>query len=425
MHGDVKCENILVFEKDTVKYSLGGKDGSHLILSLTLTDRNIVEVNLCCKLTDFGIIRLPDGGVLLGGSQPWQAPECSRGAFFKLEEAKRTDVYSFGMLIWRVFLDGDPFKTRNNLEGNYKEQRQKRNDAIACLKDQDQLVQHVCCSLALSENFSRPQLEMLCEIISVTLIKDSTRRELDVTRLIRLLTPDNWYQPRHPVPPEPIPMDVDAQLLDIDKWHSEFANRSPLVQGLIASGFKDYAEGFSDHSGVASEGKRTAAAYQLAICHANGFGVRFEPDECLRWLTLAADRGSQKAHEALPKLLRAFSADPKASLESELKVDDASSMLSSSWASDLSEEDALVHIAAEHNRNPDRSRHESPDTYYVSTLLNAAENRNYDVLDKLLSDSVKPTMSEDGVSDMLYKLPMIPHAWATGHKRRAMDSSYR
>lgn len=358
----------------------------------------VVGFNLCCKLTDFGCIRLPDRGVLLAGSRPWQAPECSRGAFFKLEEAKRTDIYSFGMLIWRVFLDGDPFKTFGEFQGNYQEQRQKRNEAIASLKDQDQLVQHICCSLALSEKFSRQQLEMLCEIVSITLIKDSARRELDVKRLIRLLTPDNWYQPRHPVLPERIPADVDAQLLDMEKWHSEFANRSPLVQGLIASGFKDYAEGFSDQSEVASAGKRTAAAYQLAICYANGFGVHFEPDECLRWLTFAADAGSQKAHEALPKILQAFDADPKASLESELGVDDASSMLSSSWASDLSDEDALVHIAGEHNRNSDRVTHETPDAYYVSTLLNAAENCNYDVLDKLLSDSAKPTLSEDGVS---------------------------
>ena len=349
-------------------------------------------------MSDFGCIRLPDGGVLLGGSRPWQAPECSRGAFFKLEEAKRTDIYSFGMLIWRVFLNGDPFQTLGQFQGNYKEQRQKRNDAIALLKDQDQLVQHVCCSLALSENFSRPQLEMLCEIIGVTLVKESAGRELDITRLIRLLTPDNWYQPRHPVLPERIPADLDAQLLDMEKWHSEFANRSPLVQGLIASGFKDYAEGFSNQPEAASESKRTAAAYQLAICYANGFGVHFEPDECLRWLTLAADGGSQKAHEALPRLLQAFDADPKASLESELGVDDASSMLSSSWVSDLSEEDALVHIAGEHNRNSDRLMHDAPDAYYVSTLLNAAENCNYDVLDKLLSDSTKPTMSEDGVS---------------------------
>ena len=398
MHGDVKCENILVFEEEDVSDPPKEKGGFHHVFSQYSTYKGVVDFNLCCKLTDFGCIRLPDGGVLLGGSRPWQAPECSRRAFFNLEEAKRTDVYSFGMLIWRVFLDGDPFKILGEYQGNHKERRQKRNDAVALLKDQDQLVQHVRCSLALSEQFSRPQLEALCEVVSITLIKNSARRELDMTRLIRILNLDNWFQPRHPVLPERISTDIDAQLLDIEKWHSEFANRSPLVQELIVSGFKDYAEGFFDQSEVAAAGKRTAAAYQLAICYANGFGVHFEADECVRWLTFVADGGSQKAHEALPKILQAFNADPKASLESELRVDDASSMLSSSGASDLSKEDALVHIAGEHNRDSDRSKYEAPEAYYVSTLLNAAENCNHEVLDKLLSDSAKPTTSEDGVS---------------------------
>ena len=302
------------------------------------------------------------------------------------------------MLVWRVFLDGNPFQTLGDFEGNAKEQRQKRNDAIALLKTEDRLVQHICCSLALSEKFSRPQLEMLCEIVGITLVKDSTRRELDITRLIRFFTPDNWYQPRHPVLPERIPANTDAQLLDLEKWHSEFANQSPLIQGLIVSGFKDYAEGFSDPTELASQAKRAAAAYQLAICYANGYGVYFDTRECLRWLTLAADGGSQKAHEALPKIIQAFDADPKSLIKSESKVDDSSSMLSLSWASDLSDEDALVHIAGEHNRNPDRMTHEAPDAYYVSTLLNAAEHCDYDVLDKLLSDSTKLNVSEDGVS---------------------------
>ena len=312
------------------------------------------------------------------------------------------------MLIWRVFLDGDPFKILGEFEGNYKEQREQRNDAIALLKDQDQLVQHVCSSLALSDTFSRPQLEMLCEVVGVTLIKDPGRRELDVTRLIRLLSPNNWNQPRHPVPPERLPADIDAQLLDMEKWQSEFANCSPLVQGLITSGFKEYAEGFSDQSEVVSEKKRTAAAYQLAICYANGFGVHFEPGECIRWLTVAADGGSQKALEALPKILQAINADPKASIESELGADNASSMLSSSLATDPNEEDALVHIAREHNRNSESLTREAPDAYNFPTLLNAAENCNYDVLDKLLSDSAKPTVSEDGVSEFpLRKFPYI------------------
>ncbi len=355
-----------------------------------------IGFHLGCKLTDFGAIRLPDGGVLLGGSRPWQAPECSRGAFFRLEEAKRTDVYSFGMLIWRVFLDGDPFKSLGEFEGNSKEQRQKRNDAIAALKEKDQLVQHVCASLALSAKFTRPQLEMLCEIVSITLIKDSARRELDVTRIIRMLTPNNWFRPRHAVAPSRIPADIDAQLLDLEKWHSEFANCSPLVKRLMASGYKEYAEGLSEQS-EGSRGKEVAAAYQLALCYANGFGVQFQPDECLRWLTFASEGGWQKAHEALPRILEAFNAAPEASLDSGARVDDTCSILSSSWASEFTKE-ATVHVAGEHTLDTNGLIHGLAHVGPTSTFLNAAESCSYDVLEKLLSSSAKPTTSDDGVS---------------------------
>ena len=69
-------------------------------------------LDLYCKLTDFGVSNHPSGKVVLGGSRPWQAPECLlvRGELFELEDARRTDVYSFGMLVWRVVVDGDPFK---------------------------------------------------------------------------------------------------------------------------------------------------------------------------------------------------------------------------------------------------------------------------------------------------------------------------
>ena len=334
---------------------------------------------------------------MLGGSRPWQAPEFSRTAYFKIEDAKRTDVYSFGMLLWRVFLDGDPFKSLGDTEGKTpREKRQSRNDAIAALKEGDHLVQHVCASLALSENFTRSQLEMLCEVVGITLMKDPSHRELDMARIIRLLTPNNWYEARHPAPPKRLPLEVDAHLLDMEKWHSEFERVSPVVQSLMALGFKDYAEGPSEHFEVDLAEEESAAAYQLAICYANGFGVRFEPGQCLKWLQFAADGGSQKAQEALPKVAQAFQAQPTTFIDPWAKPDDACSVLSSSWASEF---------AGVATPNTDRDGMMSPrlaDGIAVPgptwTLLNAAERCRYDVLESLLMNSAKPSTSEDGVS---------------------------
>ena len=348
-------------------------------------------------MTDFGVLRLEDGGLILGGSRPWQAPEFSRTAYFKIEDAKRTDIYSFGMLLWRVFLDGDPFKSLGDIEGKTpKEKRQSRNDAIAALKEEDHLVQHVCVSLALSENFTRLQLEMLCEIIGITLMKDPSHRELDMARIIRLLTPNNWYEARHPVPPKRLPLDTDAHLLDMEKWHSEFERVSPVVQILMAQGFQDCAQGLFENSEIDLEEEESAAAYQLAICYANGFGVHFEPKDCLKWLQVAADGGSQKAQEALTKVAEAFQAQSTIFTDPWAKSDDASSVLSSSRASELA--DAATPTTEVDGMVSLRLTGGTAVPGATWTLLNAAERCKYDVLESLLMNSAKSSTSEDGVS---------------------------
>lgn len=163
----------------------------------TLT--KIAEKRLVGKLTDFGFSHLDasSNGFQLGGSPPWQAPECISGKYFKIETAKRTDIYSFGLLVWRMMLNGDPFESMSNIEGETeKERRSRRNDTIARLKGEDKLADHVCTSLQTSNDLDDQQLEMLYRVIRSTLPKDPGQRELNMGRLIRLLSPDFWYQSR-------------------------------------------------------------------------------------------------------------------------------------------------------------------------------------------------------------------------------------
>lgn len=343
------------------------------------------------------MLRHPTGGVYLGGSRPWQAPECSGSAYFKIEAAKRTDVYSFGMLLWRVMLDGDPFKTLGKFEGkDPKEARQKRNDAVAALKQKDDLVQHVCASLALSGRFSRPQLEMLCEVINITLTKDPHDRELSLPRLIRLLTPNHWYKGRHPVEPERISMDPDVQLLDLEKWYSEVKLASPVVQSRIAEGYRQHvAHPPGDFETI--QERQCAAAYQLAICYAIGFGVPFEPDECLRWLKFAAETGSSEAQQALPKITQAFGTQPKEFVQfAEMKGLERTAPRSPTTSTFTQDDESFLFV----DETKSVGGHEASDQLIEKswTLLRAAEACRYDVLNILLSRSVKPIMSEDGVS---------------------------
>ncbi|KAI4149292.1 MAG: hypothetical protein LQ341_001349, partial [Variospora aurantia] len=386
VHGDVKCENVLVFEKD---YARQGETSAF---------------NLQCKLTDFGVARHPDGGVSLGGSRPWQAPECSRGAYFRIEAAKRTDIYSFGMLLWRVMFDGDPFK---KLEGsstfeakNDKERRDKRNEAVAALKEEDRLVHHVYETLAVSEKFDRSQIEMLSEVMSMTLALDPSRRELDLKRIIKLLSPNFWFESRQVIAPARLPTDVDAQLLDLEKWWSEFESASPVVQKYIASGFRDNAMDIEVCRDPDQVDKASAAAYQLAICYANGFGVPFNPGECLKWCKIAVERGSLKAREALPKIAATFDIGAKDYVNvSSVGEDDAYSMLSSSVASEHSKED-YVHVENQLHIQLQQYRLDSKQTVSPWTLLKAAESCEYGTIESLLAGGAKPNISKDGVSPL-------------------------
>ena len=332
----------------------------------------------------------------LYGSYPWQAPEvtCSHAALFEIEDAKRTDIYSFGMLLWRVMLDGDPFKTLGEFQGETGSERRKaRNDAIATLKDKDSLVQHVCESLALSEQFSQPQLHMLTEVMHTTLRKESSKRELDIQRIIRLLSPDQFFEARHPVAPARMPLEVDAQvnLLDLEKWHSEFEGASPIVQAQMLTGFKDYSK--ESNSSVAKPAeKQSAAAYQVAICYANGFGTSVQPNECIQWLNFAAELGSQKAQEVLPAVSRALGLNTSELGDPWTKLDDSFSVLSCS--SDFHETEVRD------RRNPSRQSSYKKPLAPARSFFLPAENCQYDVLEDLISSGAKPKTSADGVSPL-------------------------
>ena len=366
--------------------------------------------NMTCKLTDFGVLRHPDteNGVQLGGSPPWQAPECSRGHFFEVEDAKRTDIYSFGMLLWRLFLDGDPFGLLQESslvvysnDDSPRMKRIKRNDAIVNLKHTDVLVKHVCDSFALSGKFTRSELEMLCEVIEITLVNDASRRELSLSRIIRLLSKDQWFEPRHPLPPSRIPLRFLPNLLDIEKWHSEFESASPVVLELLALGLKEHAEASSSRNISRLEERRSAAAYQLAVCYANGFGVPFDGAECIHWLASAAEQGSQKAAEALPKIIKAVGkSETVITAPTQRAEDDAK--LSSSWASEsFASGDTKIEQVRERGDDNQAPHKRGPDQDISKPgFLGAAEACHYNDIRHLLQEGATPSVSEDNVSPL-------------------------
>ncbi|KAJ6579092.1 serine/threonine protein kinase [Mycena vulgaris] len=166
VHGDLKHENVLVCRNKA-------KDA---------------EVAYTAKLADFGgsAMDIQDGtdGFLPSWTPPFNAPEARLG----LDAAglKATDVYSFGLMAWRVMLDGkDPFTTR--LFFGYTAQR------IEDLKRSDELlpIAQESARDALGLHATEDELAILDFVLDNTVQANSDRRSLTKTTaalVVRMLS---------------------------------------------------------------------------------------------------------------------------------------------------------------------------------------------------------------------------------------------
>jgi serine/threonine protein kinase len=95
IHGDVKGDNVLLFSD---------KQGS---LTAKVADFG-------CAVHDFGPLAVKP---MPGRSPPWDAPEVRHGPI-ALPKLHKTDIYSLGLLVWRLMLEGQsPF---DNTENSHK-----------------------------------------------------------------------------------------------------------------------------------------------------------------------------------------------------------------------------------------------------------------------------------------------------------------
>jgi serine/threonine protein kinase len=98
IHGDLKPENVLLFRS---------KNGAFI-----------------AKLADFGLSFYEEEGMsgvqIIGGTPGWQAPEVEKGERIDSQFLSRTDCYSFGLLIWSIFLHSGS-KPPSNSRGSRNE----------------------------------------------------------------------------------------------------------------------------------------------------------------------------------------------------------------------------------------------------------------------------------------------------------------
>jgi serine/threonine protein kinase len=99
IHGDIKSENVLVFPDRTNSYVAKLSDFGFAILDVDFLANNDTKMSID---EERKTARIPTG------TRPWSAPEFGKIASW--QHAFKADVYSWGLLVWRIFLDGqNPF----------------------------------------------------------------------------------------------------------------------------------------------------------------------------------------------------------------------------------------------------------------------------------------------------------------------------
>ena len=181
VHGDIKPQNVLVF-------------------------KDAITREIAVKVADFGYSTLTlgeAGKVSLPKSRPWNAPEHHFGEF-TAQEAKKTYVYSFGMLcLWLLFgnrLSDIPQTTADGTDElilfNAPLLQLGRPTLLEILKDEGR-VEDIANHLAES----MPGLNVECrtrlkEIFSLTLPLNPGKRTCDVARVIGLLSQKELVSPK-------------------------------------------------------------------------------------------------------------------------------------------------------------------------------------------------------------------------------------
>ncbi|KAJ9602351.1 hypothetical protein H2200_013206 [Cladophialophora chaetospira] len=165
VHGDLKHENVLIFRN---QYQLPP------------------DQPYTAKLADFGGAVIDtthtDQYILPMGTVPFEAPEANQS--LTAQGIKMTDVYSFGMLVWRCFLDCADMLVPMGIRkvGDYAKLTDAEHERVKVLKESDEI--HVLAwesVIDYRESHSLPQVisPMVRSVLGSTLRRDPTKRSLD------------------------------------------------------------------------------------------------------------------------------------------------------------------------------------------------------------------------------------------------------
>ena len=172
IHGDIKPENVLIFEDDA-----GRKRA---------------------KVADFGYSTCyagPDDLISMPRSWPWNAPDCFRRGGARPIEAKKMDVYSVGMLcLWLLFQE---FLLEETFSGQIADAADSTETSQACfikqvlslgrLKHEGNLLGFIRRQMTTTKGFQNEQMLRLDRFFLASLSPDSKGRTADLADLLECL----------------------------------------------------------------------------------------------------------------------------------------------------------------------------------------------------------------------------------------------
>lgn len=158
-HCDVKAENVLIFA--------GPSDQRKFI----------------AKLSDFGcaILDVDSESSIPSGiayTKPWNAPEYKK--HLTGMDVMKTDTYSFGMMVWRVVMDNDPF-----CDIDLPLDRFERLEQLETLKTSNQILSLACSSVI--KCCEPKESNKIIRVLKATLELDACLRS-DFPHLVDILT---------------------------------------------------------------------------------------------------------------------------------------------------------------------------------------------------------------------------------------------
>ena len=175
IHGDIKPQNVLVYKGSTGETTIKVADFGYSTFAASET-----------FATDGGLSQGGAARVYLPKSRPWNAPEHHFGEF-TVSEAKKTDVYSFGMLcLWVLF--GNAHMECMPKDVSF-DASTGPHTSLEQLKESNQLetVTNKLIDLISLVNFNAEHRVRLKEFFSLTVQLNSESRASDLGRLVGLL----------------------------------------------------------------------------------------------------------------------------------------------------------------------------------------------------------------------------------------------